>query len=162
MTLFKRTARNSAMLLTAATLALGAPTLALAGDGYQPYKTHQQTREEIIESFTAVSDYTEDERDAAVTSARSGLEKLDAEIERQQEALRENWAEMSEEAREDARAAVRDLQQARNALGEKLGALQAGAGDLWEDLKDGFADAYDSLAELWRDDNAEEADTVTN
>ena len=56
--------------------------------------------------------------------------------------MRENWAEMSDAARETAEARLRDLRQARNRLGERYGALESGASSAWDELKTGFSDAW--------------------
>ncbi|WP_371038596.1 hypothetical protein [Rhodosalinus sp. FB01] len=137
-----------------AALALGCAALPAAAQDTDALTTTEEVRAEIAEAMDAVAAYSEQERDAALTRAREALDRLDAEIARREQALRENWAEMSEEARETARDQLRELRAARNRLGERFGALQAGADSAWDQLKDGFADAWDAVAEAWSaDDN---------
>jgi hypothetical protein len=57
-----------------------------------------------------------------------------AELERREQSLRDNWAEMSDSARETAQARLRELREARNTLGERYGALQSGTNSAWEVL----------------------------
>jgi len=121
--------------------------------------TADDVRAEISEAMEAIADYSEQESEEARTEAREALHQLDAEIERREQALRENWAEMSDQARETARDRSRDLRDARNRLGERFGALQAGTSSAWDELKAGFADAWDAFAETW---SAADDETSTN
>ena len=111
--------------------------------------TADEVRAEISDAMDAVAAYAEQERDQALTEAREALTRLDAEIERREQALRENWSEMSDAARETAEARLRDLRQARNRLGERYGALEAGASSAWDELRTGFADAWAAFFEAW-------------
>jgi len=140
--------------LIVAALILAAPS-ALAEDGGAP-TTADEVRAEISEAMEAVAAYSAQERDQALSEARAALTRLDAEIERREQALRENWAGMSDAAREAARSRLRELREARDELGERYGALQAGAGAAWEELSNGFADAWEALAKAWSaaDDDA--------
>lgn len=122
--------------------------------------TTQEVRDEIGDAFAAVGDYAAQERKQALASAREAMQQLDAEIDRRQEALRENWADLSAAARERGRATLRDLQQARYRIGERYGALEAGADSAWDDLKQGFVDAYGQLKAYWtEEDPAPKADS---
>jgi len=56
---------------------------------------------------------------------------------------------MSDSARETARARLQELREARNRLGERYGALQAGTSSAWDELTAGFADAWDAFTEAW-------------
>ncbi|MCZ0812139.1 MAG: hypothetical protein ACQEVT_12785 [Pseudomonadota bacterium] len=111
--------------------------------------TTDDVRAEISEAMNAIAAYSEQERDQALAQAREALNRLDAEIARREQALRENWAEMSDAARETAQARVQDLRDARNRLGERYGALQAGASSAWDELKAGFSDAWSTFSESW-------------
>lgn len=121
-------------------------------------KTESEVRTEVSEAMAAVASYAEQERDAALTQARSALEQLDATIDATEDDLRETWADMSDEAKDAARRQMKDLRQARNVLSERYGALEAGSTEAWIELKDGFVNAWDAFAETW--DNADgESDT---
>ena len=111
--------------------------------------TTDELRTEVSEAMQAIADYSAQERDQAVTRARAALDRLDAEIARREQALRENWADMSQDARETARAQVQDLRAARNTLGERYGALKAGTSSAWDELKAGFSDAWGAFADAW-------------
>lgn len=109
----------------------------------------EEVRAEISQAMDAIAAYSEQEGEQAVADARAALDRLDAEIEAREQALREGWAEMSEEARETARAQLRNLREARNRLGERFGALQAGTTSAWDELKSGFSDAWNAFSEAW-------------
>ncbi len=111
--------------------------------------TADDVRAEITEAMDAIANYSEQESERAQAEAREALDELDAEIERREQALRERWAEMSDSARETARARLQDLREARNRLGERYGALQAGTSSAWDELKAGFSDAWDAFTEAW-------------
>ena len=136
---------------TAAVIVLaGLPAAAQDKDGVT---TTRQVRAEISEAMDAVANYSEQQSDQALSETQEALSKVDAELEQHQQALRENWAEMSGSAREQARERLRDLRSARNTLGERFGALKSGTGSAWEELKSGFADAWTAFSEVWSAEN---------
>jgi len=133
-------------------LAVGLATLLAmpaAAQDTEALTTREEVRAEISEAMEAIAAYTEQERDQALTEAREALTQLDAEIERREQALRENWSEMSAAARETARQQLQDLRDARNRLGERFGALQAGTSNAWDELSAGFSDAWTAFSEAW-------------
>lgn len=115
----------------------------------------EAVRDEISEAMDAIAAYSEQQGEQAVTEARAALDRLDTEIEAREQALREGWAEMSEEARETARAQLKEFRDARNRLGERFGALQAGTTSAWDELKSGFAEAWDALSQIWSSTDGE-------
>jgi DNA repair exonuclease SbcCD ATPase subunit len=131
---------------------------ALAQDDDAP-TTADDVRAEISEAIDAIANYSEQESEQAQAEAREALNQLDAEIERREQALRERWAEMSDAARETARSRLQDLREARNRLGERFGALQAGTSSAWDELKAGFADAWAAFLEAW---NAADEEPAAN
>ncbi|MDK3018449.1 hypothetical protein [Pseudodonghicola flavimaris] len=142
--------------------ALAVPSLGLAADSapQADTTTSQEVRQEISEAFAAIGDYSAEQRDEALAAAREAMTRLDAEIDRRQDALRDGWSDMSEAARDKAREGLQQLQAARYRLSERYGALESGADSAWDDLKQGFAEAYDSLRDLWNDEGpAPEADS---
>jgi hypothetical protein len=121
--------------------------------------TQDEVRAEVSEAMAIIAGYAAQERDAALTEARSALDQLDAAIEAREQDLRDNWSGMSAEAQEIARSQMRELRTARNALGERYGALQAGSVNAWTELKDGFADAWSAFSEAGDRAASEEGQT---
>jgi hypothetical protein len=131
---------------TVALLCVSAPVLA---EDKAVFTTGEDVRAEISEAMEAVADYSDQERDQAVAEAREAMTRLDAELDRRGAALRDNWSDLSESARDSATERLRELREARNALGERYGALQTGAASAWGDLTTGFSDAWKSFADAW-------------
>lgn len=138
--------------------AMSAISLPAAAQGTDALVTSDEVRTEINEAMEAVASYAEQERDQALTEARQALTQLDAEIERREQALRESWSDMSDATRETARQQLHDLREARNRLGERYGALQAGASDAWDELKSGFSDAWTAFSKAWTDADGDMAE----
>lgn len=138
----------------AVTVAFALPAAAQDQDALT---TTDEVRTEISEAMNAIAAYSAQERDQALAEAREALNRLDAEIARREQALRENWADMSDAARETAQARVQDLRDARNRLGERYGALQAGASSAWDELQAGFSDAWTTFSESWSASDEDEA-----
>jgi len=147
--IFRKSLRGAVLAAPVALLALSAVAQDTDAQDTDALTTAAEVRAEISEAMDAIAAYSEQERDQALTQAREALNRLDAEIERREQALRENWAEMSEQARETARGTLQDLREARNELGERYGALEAGASNAWDELKAGFSDAWNELDEAW-------------
>lgn len=138
------------MLRGAAFLAVVAFTaLPAVAQGKDDMTSAQEVRAEISQAMDAIAAYSEQERDRALTEARAALDRLDSEIEQREHALREGWADMSDDARETARSQLRDLREARNRLGERFGALQSGTTSAWDELRDGFSDAWTAFSDAW-------------
>jgi chromosome segregation ATPase len=111
--------------------------------------TTDDVRTEISQAMEAIAAYSEQERDQALAEARAALARLDAEIDRREETMRMNWAEMSDATRDTARARLRDLREARNRLSERYGALETGASGAWDELKTGFSAAWGAFSAAW-------------
>jgi len=137
--------------IAAAALLAVASAPALAQDDNAALTTTDDVRAEVSEAMDAIADYSEQERDEALSKAREALARLDAEIERREQALRENWSDMSDSAQDTARARLKDLREARNTLSERYGALQSGASSAWDELKSGFSDAWTAFSDAWSD-----------
>ena len=129
--------------------AVAAFALPAAAEDTDALTTADDVRTEISQAMEAIAAYSEQERDQALAGARAALTRLDAEIDRREEAMRETWADMSDATRETARARLRDLREARNRLSERYGALETGASGAWDELKTGFSDAWGVFSEAW-------------
>ncbi|GGB43028.1 hypothetical protein GCM10011316_13720 [Roseibium aquae] len=137
---------RAAVISTAMALSTGS---VLAAGGDEPKTTGDDVRAEVAEAMDAITSYTVDQRDKALAEAEKALARLDAEIERREQALRENWAQMSDQARQTAAERLDDLRDARNRLGERYGALEAGASEAWGELRAGFSSAWDTFSKAW-------------
>jgi negative regulator of genetic competence, sporulation and motility len=118
--------------------------------------TKEEVKADISEAIQAIKEYTVQEKDKALAAARDALAKLDAEIARRESALRDSWANLENDAREEYAEEVEELQAARNRLSERVGALEAGTTDAWSELKTGFVNAYDAFKARWNEADSDD------
>lgn len=147
--------RNT-LCMTALAAALTAGAAPAMASETAPFVTAKEVRTEISQSMDAIAKYTAQERKQAVAEAEAAMNKLDAEIDRYSAAMKENWSEMSEDARASAEKGLAKMEAARAELGARYEALEDGTVDAWDELKADFAAAWDSFAETWEsaDNNA--------
>lgn len=119
--------------------------------------TVEEVQAEIAEAMDAVGRYTADERDEALATLDTALERLDAEIEEMEYQIRARWSEMSQTARERTSGALADLRVRRNQLSQTYGALSQSAASAWDDLLAGMREEWTALESAW-DDAAMAAD----
>ena len=104
---------------------------------------------EFAEAFDAIGQYTAQERDAALAALDETLGRIDDQIDQLEQRVRDQWAEMSQAARERTSNALRELRTQRNRLSEAYGALGQGAGDAWGDLVTGVRAGWTELELAW-------------
>ncbi|WP_052813278.1 hypothetical protein [Desulfonatronum thioautotrophicum] len=108
-----------------------------------------EVRREMRELAQTLGQYGAEQRDKALERSQPALEALDRRLKELEDALEKNWDEMSEAARERSRQAMRELRRQRIALAEKYGALKTASEGAWEQLREGFLDAFGVLNEAW-------------
>ena len=113
--------------------------------------TFDDVQAEFAEAFATIGDYTVEERDEALAALNETLQQLDAQIEDTEDAVRDEWSEMSQASREQAAAAMRALRERRNELSEAAGALSQGMGTAWDDLMVGVRTGWTDLERAWDD-----------
>jgi len=62
---------------------------------------------------------------------------------------------MDKTARQKARAGLRRLRQQRNQVAEWYGGLKSSSAKSWEQVKEGFSEAYKGLHDSWEKAKAE-------
>ena len=152
----KRTTTRLAGVLTASLVLWAHATPASSEDAANAAtmvaeQTDDVTREDVDQAMETIQDYSVEQRDEALQQGRTMLDNIDARIEDAEENIRENWNEMDESARERARAALSDMRQRREDVAEWYGGLRYSSGDAWEDVRQGFTDAYSNLLDAWQD-----------
>ena len=113
--------------------------------------TIDDVQAELSDAYDAIGRYSVQERDEALEAAGASLKRIDSEIKVLENRARENWAKMSEAARERTSEALDELRSRRNRLGEMYGAMTHGADAAWDDLVLGFTNAWDDLSAAWTD-----------
>jgi hypothetical protein len=109
-------------------------------------KSVQQEAQDLIE---ALKGYTADQRDAAIQRSKRALDILDTRIDELETKIADDWDQMSKAAREKTRESLKTLRKKRNDVAEKYGSLKASSTSAWEEMKQGFSDAYEDLSDAW-------------
>ena len=136
-----------------AALVAGMP---MAGAASSDSVTRGEVQKEVKEAMDAIKNYTYEKRDDALQRAKKALGELDAELARREEKLSQNWSEMSELARQQARETSAELRQRRQELAEWYGGMKHGSQRAWDEIKSGFTDAYAELKKAWEQSGTDE------
>lgn len=110
-----------------------------------------EVKTEAAETYEALKQYTLEQRDEAMATARERLAELDARIDKMQTRLDKRWQEMSEATREQTRDTLEGLRQQREEVAEWYGGMRHSSAEAWEEVKKGFSDSYDRLKKAFRD-----------
>lgn len=97
------------------------------------------------ETARAVRNYTVQQRDEAIQSAKTALDDLDARIRSLERRLDQDWDRMDAAARRKARVALDALRKQRDEAAEWYGGLKHGSAEAWNEVKDGFVRSYEAL-----------------
>lgn len=109
----------------------------------------EDVQTEISEALDAIGEYSQQERDAAIKTVYDNLERIDAEIDRLEHSARENWADMSQAARDRTSETLRKLHERRNRLSEMYGAMAEGTEAAWGKVVTGVKEAWNELEMAW-------------
>lgn len=131
--------------LTLALLSVG--SLAMAEEDTSAAQVKEETRE-LIDSL---ANYTAEQRDLALKKSKEALAKLDERIQDLEAQVRDDWENMDQETRQQAREHLEALRERRMKLAEWYGSMKTGASQAWEEIKQGFTDAYEAFGRAWED-----------
>jgi predicted nucleic acid-binding Zn-ribbon protein len=112
-----------------------------------PKATVKDISRQASETGQTIRNYTVEQRDEAVKSARKALDDADSRIHRLEKKIDAEWDDMDQAARRKARAALDALRRERNNLAEWFGGLKHSSREAWEEVKGGFVKSYDALKE---------------
>lgn len=152
--------------ILSATLLAGAVCTAFAQESTSPPAEPESTTqaepatnapisEEISETVEAIRDFSAERRVDAVANARRAADDLDRQMERLQAQTDAQWSRMNDAARARSQATMADLRKRRNALAEWYGGLRHSSASAWGEMRTGFADSFQQLAEAMRKARAE-------
>jgi flagellar motility protein MotE (MotC chaperone) len=113
--------------------------------------TATEVKHEANKTYTALKDYTIEQRDEAVAAADKKLKELDVRIEQMQIDLDNRWQDMSKAVRDKNREIMNKLNKEREVVAEWYGGMRHSSIAAWEDVKKGFADSYDRLDKAFQD-----------
>ena len=111
----------------------------------------EEVEEEVAEAMRAIRSFSAEQKDDAVAQAKQALKKLDAQIDRMEQQMRDGWSDLDRAARQKSRAALQRLREQRNELAEWYGGMKHGSLDAWERLKEGFLKSYGKLEQAFQE-----------
>jgi peptidoglycan hydrolase CwlO-like protein len=109
----------------------------------------KEVKKETRELLNALKNYTAKQREEAVKHAEKAMDKMDRKIETLEDRIDSRWDKMDSEAREKARTALKKLREQRNTLSEWYGSFKNSSENAWDQMKNGFSEAYRTLSQSW-------------
>jgi len=129
---------------------LGAASLVAYGDEASGAETSMDDVKAQADAFLqTLKEYSAEQKDEAVASSRQALDDLDRRIERLEAWISQHWSEMDQAAREEAQETLREMRRQRIELAEWYGSMKSSSADAWDDMKQGFSEAYGALQRAW-------------
>jgi cytochrome c556 len=148
---------NGRKLVLLIVLIFATASLALASQDQEPNGSakkpanFEDVQKEMGDLLATLKDYSANEQDKAVEQTKEVLAKIDQRIEMLETEIDRNWDAMSEEARMKARQSMQEFRQQRLKAAEWLGSLKTSSVVAWEQIKQGFSDAYLAFSDSWKD-----------
>lgn len=133
-------------LITVVSVALASPAFATNST---EETSREEVRREVSDAIEAIKGYSIEQRNQALRQARTMLDSLDSRIDQLEDRLRQDWDRMSEATRNRTAKTLRKLREKRNELAEWYGSLRHGSSNAWDEIKQGFSDAYSELQTAW-------------
>ena len=106
----------------------------------------EDVQREAGELAETVAEYGEDQRDEVAREFESALTDVDRRLLAFESEVRENWDSLSEQARQEAQQDLAMLETRRAELAEAYGELKSDSRAAWEEIKNGFTDAYADIS----------------
>ena len=128
---------------------LAIPSVSLADQTAEEKTKKEEAKQEIREAFTAVKNYTADQRDEALKKIKVALESIDNQIESMENRIGKKWDQMDQAARRKARSTLASLRKQRNELAEWYGGLKYSSAEAWGHVKNGFLKSYEALSQAF-------------
>lgn len=107
--------------------------------------TSQDIKSETKVLIKTLGRYTDTQRDEAKQTAEKAMIKLDSRIETLENRIDKNWNNMTQATQKQAKENLKALRQQRNELAEWYGGFKHSSSSAWDDVKQGFSGAYQSI-----------------
>ena len=126
-------------------LLLACAPMSFAADDTGAKTTGKDVARKVDETAGAIKDYTVEQRDEALKSAKNALVEADARIDHYESEMGKNWDKMNASARKHAQETMKMLRRQRQDLSESYGELKRSSSNAWDEVKSGFVKSYDAL-----------------
>ncbi|MET0029639.1 MAG: hypothetical protein ABW101_18560 [Candidatus Thiodiazotropha sp.] len=120
--------------------------------------TGEALKQQTYELLGTLKDYTLQQKDELMDALEQGMDDLDERIDALQERIDAHWDSMSEAARNQADATLSALREQRIKLQKAYERLLEDTGPAWDQLKEGFGQAYEDANRSWEKAMQEYAD----
>lgn len=120
-----------------------------------------EVRQKLGSAADAIKRYSADKRDEAAQKAKAALDLLDRRMDALETEIDRNWERMDAAARTRSREAMRALQDERVEVAEWYGSLKSSTASAWEETRQGFVRAYQSLQRDWENAERQQADDAS-
>lgn len=111
--------------------------------------TMQDVKDETQDLISKLKGYAADQRDEAILQTEQALKKMDDRIEALETDIINRWDRMDSAAREKSQNVLKELRKQRIVLAEWYGSMKNSSAGAWEDMKKGFSNAYQAIADAW-------------
>ena len=126
-----------AALTLIVTLLLAAAPMSFAAD--------KSAGQRIDETAQSIRNFSAEQRDDALKSAKKILDDADARIDQFEREVSKNWDKMNASARKHAQETLRAMRQQRQDLSQSYGELKRSSAKAWDEVKGGFSKSYEAL-----------------
>lgn len=133
---------------TAFVLALGITICAPAFSQTGPGTSREYVEERIAETLNLIEEYYEEQLDVMIAEAQILLEDLDKAVAARQQEKRRKWAQMADDAQEQANAQLGEMQEALVRFAQQVGKFQAEADRGWKEFLAGVIVALRESADV--------------
>lgn len=110
----------------------------------------ERISQEADDLMSALKAYGAAQREDALKKTKATLDSLDRRIDLLEARVDAQWSKMDKAAREQARNSLKALRQQRREVATWFGSMRDGSAEAWEEIKTGFAGAYQALNEAWQ------------
>lgn len=107
--------------------------------------TAVDVKKEAQDLVVTLDSYGEDRRDEALQAIDTALDELDQRLTKFEARVDESVAELNEAARKKAQSSVEMLREQRAEVAESYETLESSSDDAWNEIWEGFSDAYASI-----------------
>jgi hypothetical protein len=111
----------------------------------------QQVKNQSAQALEAMKNYTAAQRSDALAKGKELLDAMDTRIDQLELRTQSEWGQLSRQARERRQTAMHALRQQRDDVAQWYGGIRHGSAGAWDEVKQGFVDAYGTLSRSFGD-----------
>jgi len=106
----------------------------------------ETAQQETAEALAAIKDFTIESRDEMLEEATQWLAYIDQRIDRLSSKIETQSASATDSVKAQWQEALKTLREQRIAVAQWLGGVQYSSQEAWEEVKEGFSQAYQDLS----------------